>query len=261
MCGGASTPWFGSPMKKEKEKSKRKRNFVGIAYVFLGIALVSFGFDLFHFSRHLGHDRTLLGLPGVALKLVWKGTLFLLTFVLLILSVRRFVFLLALALAFGSGGKHTFAASYETCERAREWMKESGIARDAKEDFFGRLQIKPPRSSFPPEMDQVTWWGTFKPFEFWESPEFEATWINPRGEAVEHQVFRGGRCQLAKTTLPVEKLPQGRLEAGMWRVVVACQGVMIDNHPFAVIGSPVSSLDGGGSEGSAVMIWADDVKG
>ena len=135
------------------------------------------------------------------------------------------------------------------------------MARDAKENFFGKMKITPPRTTFPPEMDRVTWWGRFQPFEFWSSPEFEAAWVNPRGETVEHQTFRGGRCELAKTTLPVsEKLPRSRLEPGMWRVVVSCQDVVIDNHPFRVAGSQNSPPDAGTSDDSGIMIWADDVK-
>ena len=142
------------------------------------------------------------------------------------------------------------------CERAREYMTESGVARDAKENFLGRLKITPPRGSFPPEMDKVTWWGTFKPFEFWESPKFQAVWMNPRGEPVEREEFRGGKCQLAKATLPVERLSQRRLEPGMWRVIVSCDDVVVDNHPFPVIGSS-SSPD---ANDSGIMIWADEVK-
>lgn len=146
------------------------------------------------------------------------------------------------------------------CERAREMMEKSGMARDAKEDFFGALKITPPRSEFPSEMDKVTWWGTFKPFEFWESPPFEATWINPRGEPVNRSSFRGGSCQLAKTTLSMNQLPQGRLEPGMWRVIISCGEVTIDNHPFPVVGSSPATVDSGTSPGSGVMIWADGIK-
>ena len=134
------------------------------------------------------------------------------------------------------------------------------MARDAKENFLGQLKITPPRSSFPPEMDKVTWWGTFKPFEFWESPTLEATWINPHGESVSHSSFRGGKCQLAKTTLKVSQLPQGRLAPGTWRVVIRCDEVMIDNHPFPVVGSNGEDADSDIRAKSGIMIWADDVK-
>ena len=139
-------------------------------------------------------------------------------------------------------------------------MTESGLARDAKEGFLGNLKIQPPRGgSFPPEMDQLTWWGTFKPFEFWGNPEFQATWVNPQGMPVSRSSFRGGACALAKTTLQVKNLPQGRLTPGMWRVVVNCRDVTVDNHPFAVMGSQASPGDGGGTPDSGMMIWADDV--
>ena len=224
------------------------------------VALVSFGFDLAHFSHHIGHDRTLLGLQGVPLKLVWKGLVFSLALTLLALSLKSCFFLIALCLVWGWGGPRLFAATTRSsCQRAREFMEESGVARDAKEDFLGRLKISPPRSSFPPEMDRVTWWGRFKPFEFWESPEFEAAWINPRGQIVERQSFRTGQCELAKTTLPVGKLPREKLEPGMWRVLVSCQDAVIDNHPFAVIGSGASPQDARTGENSGVMIWADEL--
>lgn len=166
-----------------------------------------------------------------------------------------------LAFSFFLGGMDEgFAATGSAdCEQAREMMEESGMARDAKEDFLGRIKITPPRSSFPPEMDKLTWWGTFKPFEFWRSPEFEAVWMNPAGEPAGRTQFRGGRCRLAKTTFRVDELPQGRLQPGMWRVVVRCGEVVIDNHPFAVIGSPSSPQDAGRGKDTGIMVWADGV--
>ena len=132
------------------------------------------------------------------------------------------------------------------------------MARDAKENFFGKLKITPPRANFPPEMDKVTWWGRFKAFEFWASPEFQADWVNPQGDRVASQRFRGGRCELAKTALPVNNIPAGRLEPGTWRVVVTCDNVTIDNHPFTVAGSS-NPVDARGGD-AGIMIWADDVK-
>lgn len=226
----------------------------------LVVAALCFGLDLYHFSHHLGHDPGLIDLEGVRLKIAWKAFWFLGTLALLIFS-KRLRFLGIVILMTGFGGFEAWARpGNEVCERAREFMQESGMARDAKENFLGRLKITPPRSSFPPEMDKVSWWGTFKPFEFWQSPEFEAVWINPEGLAVNRSSFRGGHCQLAKTTLKVNELPQRRLEPGMWRVIISCGDVVIDNHPFAVIGSTPSSGEGRDAKDSGVMIWADDVK-
>lgn len=227
------------------------------AFLSLAAALLCLGFDLYHFSHHLRHDPALLELEGVRVKMAWKIGLFLGTALLLIFS-GRFLSLL-IVMAFCLEPFALAAMTRESCERAKEFMKESGVARDAKENFFGRLKIKSPRTTFPPEMDKVTWWGTFKPFEFWESPELEATWINPRGETISRAPFRGGHCQLAKTTLPIDRLPQKRLEPGMWRVIVNCEDVVIDNHPFAVIGSSSPSPDAARGEDSAMMIWADGV--
>ena len=231
-----------------------------LALIFLLLALGCFGFDLFHFSHHLRHDTTLLHLPRVGEKLFWKAGLFSITLGLVIFSRRMVLFIAILGWIFSKGVLPVFAsASRETCEQARELMTESGIARDAKEGFLGNLKIQPPRGSFPPEMDKVTWWGTFKPFEFWESPEFQATWINPQGEPVGRSTFRGGACALAKTTLRMNELPQGRLTPGMWRVIVNCRDVTIDNHPFAVMGPSASPGDASGRADSGVMIWADEV--
>ncbi|MBI4115265.1 MAG: hypothetical protein HY447_01680 [Candidatus Omnitrophica bacterium] len=245
-------------MKRESQGLAGSPDLSWLGLLLLVLALISFGFDLYHFSHHIGHDPTLLGLPQVPIKLAWKIALVLLT--LILLSLTRWMLLFVVSFGFMLEILQTplFAAmTRESCERARELMKESGIARDAKEDFLGRVKIKPPRSSFPPEMDKVTWWGAFKPFEFWESPEFQAVWINPQGQEVERQPFRGGKCQLAKTSLPTQKLPRGRLEPGMWRVIVSCEDVIIDNHPFAVVGSQASGKDAGDDTG--VMIWADDI--
>jgi len=230
-----------------------------VAAFFLLLALISFGLDLFYFTHHLSHEGALLELAGVWQKLVWKTGWVVLVGGLLALEMKRVAWFVAIGLWLSLGENPGFSAmTHESCERAKEFMKESGLARDAKENFFGRLKIKPPRSSFPPEMDKVTWWGTFKPFEFWESPKFEAAWISPQGQEAGRGSFRGNRCQLAKTSLDVTQLPQGRLEPGMWRVIVTCEDVVIDNHPFPVIGSGSSPQDAGGREGG-VMIWADGV--
>ena len=244
-------------MRKRNPGPARKAKPPGTALLFLSLALVCFGLDLVHFTHHLRHDPSLLALPGVAGKILWKSLLCLTVFFLLGFS-RQMLLLAGFLFLFPSAETALGAATHETCERARDLMTDSGMARDAKEDFLGRLKIKPPRGTFPPEMDKVTWWGTFKPFEFWGNPELEALWINPGGQPVERQSFRAGRCELAKTSLKVEGLPQKRLQAGMWRVIVSCQDVVIDNHPFAVVGSSPGSPDAKGGD-SGMMIWADDV--
>ena len=237
-------------------KGNERRNKFALLAIF--IAVVCFGFDLYHFTHHLRHDPTLVQIDGVPFKIAWKAFLFVGSLVLFFLSGRKR--LLGAAILMFMMSERNGLTARESCEMAREFLKESGMARDAKEDFLGRLKITPPRSSFPPEMDKVAWWGTFKPFEFWSNPEFQATWINPRGEAVNRTSFRGGHCQLAKTTLKMNQLPRGRLEPGVWRVIVNCDDVVIDNHPFAVIQTPSSPADGGKDQDSGIMIWANDLK-
>ena len=147
------------------------------------------------------------------------------------------------------------------CEHARELLDASGTARDATEDFLGRVHRKPPYGTFPSDMDQVTWWGTFKPFEFWESPEFQAVWINPQGQEVARQTFRGSKCRLAKTTLKAVDQPRGELTPGMWKVIVTCQDYLIDRQSFAVL--PVQSTptgpDAGPASQDSAMIWTSDL--
>lgn len=244
-------------MRKINPARKRKPGAFKIPLLFLILALIFFGFDLFHFVRHLGHDPDLWTLPGVSLKLIWK-ILLCLILLLLIRFSYHLVFPCIGFFLFASPVDAFAVPSRDPCGRARELMTDSGTARDAKEDFLGRVKIKPPRSPFPSEMDKVTWWGTFKPFEFWGSPEFQAVWINPQGRRVASQNFRGGKCILAKTALNVENLPTRTLEPGMWRVIVSCKEVVIDNRPFAVVGSGISTADSG-ERGQEVMIWVDDV--
>lgn len=248
-------------MKKEKGESPPKglpaAGREQFPLVFLGIALFLFGLDLIHYGYHLGRDVSLFEIPGVLPNLLGKAALFIGLSLLFLISRRGLIVIWVFALMMtGARNEASAAMTYESCERAREFLKEAGVARDAKENFFGRVKIIPPRSSFPPEMDKVTWWGAFKPFEFWESPEFNAVWINPSGQAVGRATFRGGQCQLAKTTLSVENLPQRRLEPGMWRVIVTCEDVVVDHHPFAVVGPQAAPIDAGGEE-QGVMIWMD----
>lgn len=236
---------------------KEKGQLRGRELALLLLALVSFGGDLFHFAHHLTHEPTLVKLPGVLPKLVWKSGFFLALLALAGLSLRQWTWGAMVGILIGIHALPGSAAmTHESCERAQKYLKNSGVARDAKENFLGRVKVTPPETIFPPEMDKVTWWGTFKPFEFWESPKFEAVWINPHGEPADRQIFRGGQCQLAKTTLSTSKLPRGRLEPGTWRVRVSCEDIVIDNHPFAVLSPPPQAGDTAGGE--PIMIWAEE---
>ncbi len=208
------------------------------------VALGCFGFDLFHFTHHLRHDASLLKLPGVKEKIIWKVILVALAFFILITSKQNLTALVITLCFLSIGILPAFAGpSREDCERAREYLTDSGVARDAKEGFFGNLKVTGPRATFPSEMDKVTWWGNFKPFEYWQSPEFQAVWINPEGSTVRQSSFRGGQCALGKTTLKMSELPNHELDAGVWRVIVTCGDTVIDNHPFTVIGPSITSVD------------------
>ncbi len=224
----------------------------------LVIALSCFGFDLFHFTHHLHHDPGLWDFPGVKEKILWKSVLLVLTLGLLFSKPVLFSIIVFSHFSLDLIPSGLTLTNRE-CEEARQLMGDSGIARDAKEGFLGGLKIESPRGIFPSEMDQVTWWGTFKPFEFWSSPEFEATWINPEGQPVSRSFFRGGACALAKTTLRTKDFPRGELTPGMWRVVVSCRDVTIDNHPFTVIGPSISVDETKTPQSSGRMILADEV--
>ena len=155
-------------------------------------------------------------------------------------------------------------AGSETCRHARQLLDQSGTARDARENLLGQIKKDPPYGSFPSEIDRVSWWGKFKPFEFWENPEFEAAWINPQGQEVARQKFRGSQCALAKTSLPAENRPRGQLEGGMWNVIVTCKDYLIDKQTFAVLPSAPPSRSGPDSSHKSqesAMIWAKDTVG
>lgn len=214
-----------------------------LEWILILVALGCFGFDLFHFTHHLRHDASLIRLPGVKEKIFWKAGLVALAFLILLFSNKNLMIFLTLGFFLLAVSPAFAAPSQETCERAREFMKEAGIARDAKEGFFGKLKIQGPRAAFPSEMDKVTWWGDFKPFEYWQSPEFQAAWINPEGLPVKQSSFRGGPCSLAKNTLRTSELPSGELNPGLWRVVISCGDTVIDNHPFTVIGPSITAAE------------------
>jgi hypothetical protein len=229
--------------------------------VLLGIALLALGADLFHMTYHLTKDAALWKVPGVLLKYAVKISMFLVPLGLLIFrkSWMRFaVFLFALSvlhpgqcLAFWSSG----------CKQAREMMEESGTARDAKENFFGKIKLQPPNGSFPQEMDKITWWGKFKPFEFWQSPKFQASWIDPEGKEVRRQEFKGEHCALAKNTIKGEEQPLGQFKPGVWKVVITCEDYVIDRQEFAVMPTGVPPPVSGETQTQnpeTMMIWAKD---
>ena len=193
--------------------------------------------DLFHLLFHLTQEPGLWKLEGIRSKIMTK----LIPFPL-------------------------YAGRSDDCRQARELLDQSGTARDAKETLFGDIKKMPPYGSFSSESDQITWWGVFEPFEVWNNPEFQAAWINPRGEEVARQNFHGSHCRLAKTTLSAQNQPRGMFEGGMWQVMVTCQDYLIDKQTFAVVpegGNPQQKgSDTARSPSETAMIWAEDsVKG
>lgn len=203
----------------------------GLLRLFLFSVLFVVLFDVFHLLFHLSHDPALWKLHGVSSKLMSK--------------------LIPLPL---------WAVDPERCRQARELLDQAGTAREAHETLFGHVKKKPPYGTFPADIDQVSWWGEFKPFELWHSPEFEAAWINPQGQEVARQRFRGSRCRLAKTSLKAENQPRGMFEGGMWNVIVTCEDYLIDKQTFAVLpqGGRGAGPDSLNPPPEAAMIWAED---
>ncbi len=137
------------------------------------------------------------------------------------------------------------------CFQVRVWQELP------QEDFMGNIKLSPPYGSFPTDMDRITWWGEFKPFEFWESPDFQAVWINPYGEEIARQNFKGHKCRLAKTTMLAQEQPRGEFQGGMWKVFVTCGDQVIDQQQFAVL-SPrgiVKPSDMKPPKKESAMIW------
>lgn len=213
---------------------------------------------------HLSQSPVLWRVEGVPLKIFLKLAVSLIPLFFIVGRRRWMKFFLVSALIASIFSVTTPAAlASSSCEHARQLLTKAGTARDASEDLFGRLKIKPPYGSFPSDMDQITWWGEFQPFEFWERPQFEAVWINPQGEEAGRQKFRPGQCALAKTSLRAEDEPRGEFQGGMWKVIVTCGDYLIDKRDFAVLpagGGPVKA----GAEASSskkeegAMIWAKD---
>lgn len=227
--------------------------------VLLFVSLFAFAIDLFHMIYHLADEPALFKISGVTNKLVFKLSLFLIPFWL---WIRRGVWLkwLVIFFVFSLPASEPALALPTGCKHARELLEKSGTARDASENIFGRIKTKPPYGSFPQDMDKITWWGTFKPFEFWESPKFESVWINPEGKEAARNSFRGNKCRLAKDTLKAEDQPRGEFQPGMWNVIVTCDDYLIDKQTFAILapaGSQAPS-DAPTKSQETAMIWAKD---
>lgn len=128
-----------------------------------------------------------------------------------------------------------------------EYLLRSGVAYDASEDLLGIIQITEPKSFFKPETDQVTWWGEFKPFKTWGTPELEAKWYDPAGRLITTQNFKGSVCRLAKTTLKTADLNLEQNQ-GRWRVDISMKGKPIDSKHFYIFspksGQPVQNQGG-----------------
>jgi len=118
-----------------------------------------------------------------------------------------------------------------------KYLVRSGVAFDAKENIFGLIRLQGPKNFFRPDTKQVSWWGEFKPFKTWGTPELEARWYNPQGELISKQSFKGQVCQLAKTTLKME----GLQVQGMWKVEIYYKGGLLDQKQFSIF-DPASQL-------------------
>ena len=238
-----------------------------LTFIFLLVSFLAFGLDLLHMIHHIFKEPVLLKIQGVPWRLLFKVFCFLIPAFLLIRRSHWLQWLLLIGAFSLRPAPRAFA--FSNCEHARELLDRSGVARDADENLFGQIKLKPPTGSFPVDMDKITWWGDFKPFEFWESPEFQAVWINPRGEEAHKQNFRGTKCRLAKTSIQAEKLPKGEFEKGIWSVIVTCEDYLISKQNFALLplqpdSSKVRTQEGRATSlrDEAVTIWAkDEVKG
>lgn len=229
-------------------------------FLFLWISLLAFGFDLTHMLYHLIESPTLWSFSGVPLKLAMKILVFLIPLILL-LTRKRWLPAAALFILTAILFSNPVLASSQACRHARELLGKSGVSRDAEENLFGKIKLSPPHGSFPSDMDKVTWWGEFQPFEFWERTDFDAVWIRPDGSEAARQKFYPSKCRLAKTTLRTEDQPGGELQSGMWNVLVTCGDYLIDKKPFAVLPSPSAAPSGPDSprpSKESAMIWAED---
>lgn len=236
-----------------------------ILLALLWISFFCFWFDLFHMVFHLSKQPALWKISGVGLKLLLKGVLFAVPLSFL-LTRKKWTAVLTVLIFLG-GPVRAEAAFWDlnnktACQSAREMLEDSGTARDAKENLFGAIKLEPPQEKFPRDADKVTWWGKFQPFEFWKSPEFTAAWLNPQGQEVARQNFKGAHCALAKSTLPAPGLPRGEFQPGIWKVIVTCEDYLIDQRYFEVQGpripyqNPPPDLKAGNTQ--PITIWAKE---
>ncbi len=226
----------------------------------LGVSLAAFGIDLLHMIFHLAEEPALWQIQGVQGKFLIKLGFFLIP-VFLYVNRKIWVSWLAVFLFLTAGFLPQGWAGQSDCEGVRELLDQSGMARDAHENFLGQVKREPPYTSFPADMDKITWWGIFKPFEFWHHPEFQAAWINPQGQEMARQKFKGTKCRLAKISIKGEDQPRGEFYPGMWRVMITCGEYVIDQKSFAVlpVGQPTQpNQDPRAHPQQPVMIWAQD---
>ncbi|MDP3920290.1 MAG: hypothetical protein Q8R76_05740 [Candidatus Omnitrophota bacterium] len=169
---------------------------------------------------------------------------------------------LTVFLIFGCADDLSAAYRPGTCREALKQKSSSGIARSAKEDSFGKVNLQPPYGSFPADVDKITWWSKYKRrFKEWGHPDLEAAWINPKGEEVARRKFRGEKCRLAETSIRGEDQPDGRFVDGVWVVEVSCGSAVLDRQSFVVHGltKTLRGTDAPGSDDSEpATIWARD---
>lgn len=236
-----------------------------LLFVLLGIAVLAFSADLFHMTYHLQKDNALWSVPGVGFKYAAKWFLVLVPLALLIGRKAWLRFLLLILMLMACQAPESLAFWSSGCKQAPQMMEKSGIARNAKESFFGRIKLQQPRADFfhyyafiglfPKKMDKITWWGKFKPFEFWQRPKFQAVWFDPSGKEVLKQEFKGNHCVLAKSTALAEQQPQGMFTPGVWKIKVTCDEYLVDQQTIAVL--PTASI-AENQKSSEMMIWAKD---
>lgn len=236
-------------------------------FFLIWISFLCFWFDLFHMMFHLSKSPALWQIDGVSFKFLIKTGCFLLPLSLLVFR-KKWMTAVSLSvlflILFPSESRAFWGNSKTACQSAREMLENSGTAQNAKENLFGAVKLTPPEEKFPQGQEQVTWWGKFQPFEFWKSPEFKASWMNPQGEEAARQTFKGSHCVLAKTTLHAENLPRGEFQPGIWKVIVTCEDYVIDQRYFEVAGPrvnaplPAGAMDQSQPPQVPITVWAKE---